>query len=357
MLNPAGESRAALFRFGRAALACQAASGSGAFVNTPSGRCADLQSSSLTDGTPLQVWACNGTKAQKLRIDPASESTPATGALKVLGRCIMPLDGASAAGTAVVAEDCTGAADQKWTATSAGTLKHVASGLCAALPGGSTAYGTDMELAACDGTNGQVWEPADETRYIYGPTGERLLSVSGGERVLHLGDTTVATTASGGPAYTERYYSQPGASTVMRYDANNTTDVLSVQVADQNGTAYADIDLAQGNRVKFSRTTPYGTSRTEHAGWRSHRDYVGGTDDAATGLVHLGPASTTRPPGGSCQPIPSSTWATPSSSTATPTARTTPSLTQTPPGCPPGSPPTTSTTALPTARSPVRTRP
>ncbi|WP_051722817.1 ricin-type beta-trefoil lectin domain protein [Streptomyces albus] len=264
------------------------ASGSGAFVNTPSGLCADLQSSSLTDGTPLQVWACNGTKAQKLRIDPASESTPATGALKVLGRCIMPLDGASAPGTAVVAEDCTGAADQKWTATSSGTLKHVASGLCAALPGGSTAYGTDMELAACDGTNGQVWEPADETRYIYGPTGERLLSVSGGERVLHLGDTTVATTASGGPAYTERYYSQPGASTVMRYDANNSTDVLSVQVADQNGTAYADIDLAQGNRVKFSRTTPYGTSRTEHAGWRSHRDYVGGTDDAATGLVHLG---------------------------------------------------------------------
>ncbi|WP_229379088.1 ricin-type beta-trefoil lectin domain protein [Streptomyces sp. VRA16 Mangrove soil] len=264
------------------------AHGSGEFVNTATHRCLDVQSSSTTAGTPLQIYSCNGTKAQKLRIDPASDSDATTGALKVLGQCVMPKDGATAAGTAVVLAKCTGAANQQWTTTSTGALKHVASGKCAALPGGTTTPGTDLQLATCDGSAGQVWKPADQIRYVYGPTGERLLALSDSEHTLYLGDTTVSTNAGGDLSYTERYYSQPGASTVMRHAQGTSAATLSVQVSDQNGSAYVNVQLAQGNKVQFSKATPFGTERAESASWLSHQGYVGGGEDSSTGLIHLG---------------------------------------------------------------------
>ncbi|GGL74840.1 hypothetical protein GCM10010129_18270 [Streptomyces fumigatiscleroticus] len=260
--------------------------GQGAFVNTPTGKCLDVQSGDSVAGTPVQIYDCNGTKAQKFRIDSSSTTDPSTGALKVLGKCVMPKSGATASGTALVLADCTGAANQKWTATATGTLKHVSSGLCANTS--STTNGTDLALATCSSATTQVWAPADETTYVYGPDGERLMALSASENVLYLGDTTVATTANATASYTERYYSQPGAPTVMRHAQGNGESTLHVQITDQNGTAYADVSLAAGNQVQFSRTDPFGVQRDQSAEWRSHQGYIGGDDDSAGGLVHLG---------------------------------------------------------------------
>ncbi|MFJ9585525.1 ricin-type beta-trefoil lectin domain protein [Streptomyces acidicola] len=262
--------------------------GSGAWLGLAK-KCLDVQGGLTTAGTPLQLYSCNGSKAQQLRIDAvAGSSDPSTGALKVLGKCAVPSGGGSANGTAVVLAECTGAAGQQWKATSAGALQHVSSGKCLAVPGANSADGTDLQLATCDGTAGQSWAPDKQTKYVYGGDGSRLLSVSATQLTLYLGEATVSMNANRTPAFTERYYSQPGAPTVMRHAIGSGAAELSAQVSDQNGTAYVNVKLASGNQVKFSKTDPFGVERTEHASWRSQRSYVGGDDDASSGLVHLG---------------------------------------------------------------------
>ncbi|MFE7646386.1 ricin-type beta-trefoil lectin domain protein [Streptomyces phaeoluteigriseus] len=251
-------------------------------------KCLDLSGSSTTAGTALQLYTCNGSKAQKLRIDSASSTAPSTGALKVLGKCVVPSGGGTANNTPVVIADCTGTAAQQWTATSTGTLKHVSSGRCLDVPSSNSVDGTDLQLYTCDGSAKQSWVPDKETKYVYGGDGSRLMAISATERTLYLGESTISVNAAGGPAYTERYYSQPGAPTVMRHAQGAGAAELSVQVTDQNGTAYVNVALASGNKVKFSKTDPFGVKRSESSTWRSHQSYVGGGDDASGGLVHLG---------------------------------------------------------------------
>lgn len=128
------------------------AEGEGQAVNS-SGKCLDLSNGSTTAGTALQLYTCNGTKPQRLRIDATdSETDPSTGALKVLGHCVMPSGGATANNTAIVIADCTGAANQQWTATSSNTLKHVASGKCLDVPNGDYTTGKDLQLYTCNST-------------------------------------------------------------------------------------------------------------------------------------------------------------------------------------------------------------
>ncbi|MFG3606387.1 ricin-type beta-trefoil lectin domain protein, partial [Streptomyces sp. NPDC047928] len=263
--------------------------GSGAWVGL-AGKCLDLSSASTVAGTALQLYSCNGSRAQKLRIEGSTPTDSSKGALKILKNCVMPKDGATANGTPVVIAACTGAANQEWTTVPAGNkLKHIASGKCLDVPGANSASGTDLQLSTCD-TNGtaQSWVPANETTYVYGPGGERLMAVSAGERTLYLGDTTVSMTSTGAHSHTERYYSQPGAPTVMRSVYGTGTSTLSMQEADQTGTVFIDVTLAPGNAVKFNKLDAFGVERNEHNNWRSHRGYVGGDDDRATGLVHLG---------------------------------------------------------------------
>ncbi|WP_186768112.1 hypothetical protein [Streptomyces qinzhouensis] len=46
--------------------------------------------------------------------------------------------------------------------------------------------------------------------------------------------------------------------------------------------------LTTGNAVAFAKKDPFGVDRAESPNWKSHKGYVGGDDDASTGLVHLG---------------------------------------------------------------------
>jgi RHS repeat-associated protein len=203
----------------------------------------------------------------------------------------MPKSGATASGTAVVVADCTGAANQKWTVVSSGhKLKYGTTSMCLDVPSSNSANGTDLQLYACD-TNGtaQSWAPANETKYIYGPDGERLLAVSATEHTLYLGDTTVSTDAAGAHSYTERYYGQAGAPTVMRrITTTSTTSSLTAEITDSHGTAIAEVNLSSGNAVRFSKRDPFGNERSESNGWYSHKGYVGGEEDTSTDLTHLG---------------------------------------------------------------------
>ncbi|WP_431969423.1 ricin-type beta-trefoil lectin domain protein, partial [Actinacidiphila sp. bgisy160] len=99
--------------------------GKGQFIGLNQ-KCLDLQSANTADGTPLQIYTCNATKAQNFHLDTT------TGALTILGKCAMPTAGGTADGTPVTLAGCTGNADQKWSVTN-GTLKH-GSGKCLDVP-------------------------------------------------------------------------------------------------------------------------------------------------------------------------------------------------------------------------------
>ncbi|MFE0422254.1 polymorphic toxin-type HINT domain-containing protein [Streptomyces sp. NPDC058953] len=255
--------------------------GSGAWTGS-TGKCLDVAGGLTATGTAIQQYLCNGSKAQKFRID-ATVADPTKGALKVLGKCVVALTNGN-----VVLSDCTGTAAQHWTEVADGKkLKHLGTNKCLTAPDDNS--GTDLKVTDCDTTGGaaQQWKPSDETRYIYGPGGQRLLAITASETTLYLGDTTVAT-SGGRPSYTERYYAQPGAPTVMRHVLGSATSELSVQITDHNGTANINVALTPGNAVKFAKKDPFGVDRQASPNWRSHKGYVGGDDDASTGLVHLG---------------------------------------------------------------------
>lgn len=257
--------------------------GKGEIVNSSS-MCLDLASASTTTGTGIQIYTCNGSKAQRFKLDAK------TGALTILGRCVIPSGDATAKGTAVVITTCTGAANQKWT-LDGNRLKHTSSGLCLEVPASNYTAGTDLQINTCDSTDKQVWQYSDRTSYIYDASGNRIVAYTTTSHTLYLADTEVSTDSTGALAYTQRYYGQAGTPTVMRTcTRSSTTSTLTSMVADQNGTSIATVGLGDGQSVEYQNYDPFGVQRGEESGtWKSHRGYLGsGTDDSTTGLVHLG---------------------------------------------------------------------
>ncbi|MGW7207582.1 ricin-type beta-trefoil lectin domain protein [Streptomyces sp. NPDC054837] len=254
-----------------------------------SGKCLDLSASSTTAGTAIQLYSCNGTKAQRFRIDATDDSNASTGALKVLKQCVMPKDGATTNGTAVVIAACTGAANQNWTSTDTDTLKHVASGKCLDVPSSNSASGTDLQLYTCNSSSAQTWAFDDKTTYIYDASGNRLVASTASAHTLYLDGMELTTDANGATSYCQRYYAQAGAPTVMRSSTRgSSSSTLIAMITDQVGTAVATVNLSSGQAVKRQKTDPFGVERTSSDSWTSHRGYIGGTDDNTTGLTHLG---------------------------------------------------------------------
>ncbi|NEA65615.1 ricin-type beta-trefoil lectin domain protein [Streptomyces sp. SID12488] len=264
------------------------AAGKGAYTSgLNAGLCMDLSSASTTAGTAIQMWPCNGSKAEQFRVkDAVTTDTATKGPLQVAGVCVQPTGKVVTAGTAVVVAACDDTATQQWTVTSTGALKYATTSMCLVSPSNSTTTGVDLVLGACDGTATQAWNPANKTSYVYDAFGNRIISTTANDRTLYLDDTTFSLRSTGAVNYVERSYVQPGAPTVVRRGAGEAN--LYALVADHHGTPMAEIKLTTGNQTVFSRLDPYGNERTESSNWRSHTGYVGGTDDNTTGLTHLG---------------------------------------------------------------------
>ncbi|MEU6346896.1 polymorphic toxin-type HINT domain-containing protein [Streptomyces sp. NPDC046977] len=244
-------------------------------------KCLDLKNSGTTVGTPLQLFSCNGTKAQNAQLDPTTD------ALKILGKCAIPTGGATTDGTPVTLAACTGSTDQKWTLTG-GTLKHQTSGKCLNAPSGDDA--TALQLNTCTTDAGQKWAFADQTTYLYDANGNRIIAATAASHTLYLDDTELSTDAAGDTAYCQRYYGQAGAPAVLRHSTRgSTTSTLTAMVTDNHGTAVGTVGLDDAQAIERQRTDPFGVQRgTQPGTWQSHRGYVGGTDDNTTGLTHLG---------------------------------------------------------------------
>ncbi|WP_371484166.1 non-reducing end alpha-L-arabinofuranosidase family hydrolase [Kitasatospora sp. NBC_00315] len=116
-----------------------------------SGRCLDVVNAGQSDGAQLQIYDCSGGANQLWTATSAAQLT-------VYGnKCLDVPNHATTAGTRVQIWACSGAANQQWRVNSDGTIVGVESGLCLDVTGTGTANGTAVELWTCNGRSNQQW--------------------------------------------------------------------------------------------------------------------------------------------------------------------------------------------------------
>jgi hypothetical protein len=125
--------------------------GGGAIVGTASGRCVDVPNSTQTLGTQVQLWDCSGAANQQWTATSAGE-------LRVYsGDCLDAYGKGTTPGTKVAIWSCNGQTNQQWRLNADGTITGVQSGLCLDATGAATANGTLLELWTCNGQGNQQW--------------------------------------------------------------------------------------------------------------------------------------------------------------------------------------------------------
>ena len=128
-----------------------AASAAGA-VTGSQGLCMDVSGANPADGTPVQVYGCNGTSAQQW-------TTETNGTLRALGQCLDVAGAGTANGTLVQLYACNGTAAQNWQPMPNGELVNPNSGKCLDdnIANGDGGPGTQLQIWDCwDGAN-QQW--------------------------------------------------------------------------------------------------------------------------------------------------------------------------------------------------------
>jgi hypothetical protein len=111
--------------------------------------CLDVDGGVAKDGNRVQVWECNGTRAQLWTFD-------LDGTVRVIGYCLQAGNGSTSAGVRVEISPCRANLAQQWRIDRGGIVNS-ASGLCLTSPGDSVANGTQAEIDYCQSAPGQRW--------------------------------------------------------------------------------------------------------------------------------------------------------------------------------------------------------
>lgn len=135
----------------------------------PAGKCVDVRVGGTANGTPVQIWDCNGTNAQWWQIDGA-------GAVRALGKCLDVSGGSTADGAALQLWDCNGTGAQKWSTAADGTLRNPQSGKCMDATNFGTTNGTRLQTWACSGGFNQEFSA---TALTPGPRSGRITGTAG----------------------------------------------------------------------------------------------------------------------------------------------------------------------------------
>ncbi|MET9374388.1 polymorphic toxin-type HINT domain-containing protein [Streptomyces sp. NPDC002992] len=253
------------------------ANGKGALVS-PSGKCMDVENGYNTDGTPIQLYACNGTAAQQWQLTGDT--------LRSLGKC------ATASGMNLVLSTCNGGLAQKFTHRPGdASLFNAAANACVDVPNADYSNGRNLQLSGCNQSDQQKWNPGDTTSYMYDAAGSRLIETTATTRTLFLPDAQITVTTSGTPLRAERYYTHPGAPTTVRTTNGLATGhKVTVLLSDHHNTATVAVDQVEGQPLTRRAFDPYGNPRgTEPTKWPGRQSFVGtGVDDPTTGLTHIG---------------------------------------------------------------------
>ncbi|KOU61837.1 1,3-beta-glucanase [Streptomyces sp. MMG1533] len=122
----------------------------GGAIRGLAGKCVDVAGANSANGTPVQLYDCNGSAAQQW-------TAGADGTLRALGKCLDVTGNGTADGSTVQLWDCTGGANQRWAVSTAGDIVNPQADKCLDVTGNDPANGTRLQLWTCTGGANQKW--------------------------------------------------------------------------------------------------------------------------------------------------------------------------------------------------------
>ncbi|GAA2491496.1 RICIN domain-containing protein [Actinocorallia cavernae] len=123
-------------------------------VEAANGKCLDVQGGGTADGTPVQIYTCNGSAAQQWKFWGSYDGGYALYNAKAQ-KCLDVKGAADANGTKIQVWTCNGTAAQQWQfdVRAAGELRNAATDKCLDLH--TFDNGNDSQLYTCNGTDAQ----------------------------------------------------------------------------------------------------------------------------------------------------------------------------------------------------------
>lgn len=120
-------------------------------LSGPGGKCLDATGNTGADGTPVQLWDCTGAANQRWTVQ-------SDGSIRTLGACLDVTSGSTANGAKVQLYTCNGSAAQRWTYNaSTGDVVNTAADKCLDVTDQSTANGARTQIWTCTGAANQKW--------------------------------------------------------------------------------------------------------------------------------------------------------------------------------------------------------
>ncbi|MFD7324727.1 ricin-type beta-trefoil lectin domain protein [Streptomyces sp. NPDC059875] len=115
------------------------------------GKCLDVAGGSSADGTPVQLWDCNGSAAQRWTIR-------SDGSVQALGKCLDVSAGATTDGAKVQLYTCNGSGAQHWRHESTSAdLVNIPADKCLDASDNTSTNGTRAQIWSCTGAANQKW--------------------------------------------------------------------------------------------------------------------------------------------------------------------------------------------------------
>ncbi|MFJ9422307.1 RICIN domain-containing protein [Streptomyces sp. NPDC101249] len=122
----------------------------GSAIRGLAGKCVDVAAANPANGTPVQLYDCNGSGAQQWTVG-------ADGTVRALGKCLDVTDNGTADGSTVQLWDCAGSPNQKWTVTGAHDIVNPQANKCLDVTGNNSANATRLQIWTCTGAANQKW--------------------------------------------------------------------------------------------------------------------------------------------------------------------------------------------------------
>ncbi|MER5521517.1 family 16 glycosylhydrolase [Streptomyces sp. NPDC002763] len=122
----------------------------GVAIKGLAGKCVDVAGANSANGTPVQLYDCNGSAAQQWTVG-------SDGTIRALGKCLDVTSGGTADGTTVQLYDCNGSAAQKWAVSAANDIVNPQANKCLDVTGNNSANGTRLQIWTCSGGANQKW--------------------------------------------------------------------------------------------------------------------------------------------------------------------------------------------------------
>jgi hypothetical protein len=121
-----------------------------AVQSATSGRCLDVPGAAAVDGATLQIYDCTGAAGQKWTASTSGE-------LRTLGSMCLDDPSGGASDTPVTVSTCHGGANQQWVPQADGTVRNVATGLCLDVSEAATDNETPVIVYECHAGDNQRW--------------------------------------------------------------------------------------------------------------------------------------------------------------------------------------------------------